>query len=120
MLTMQPDARRRPGDSLLRGGRWHLARPHSRALWTSASPPELAQLFSDRRLRRRLEDLLRVASAVLAEIDTLLVFDQASVELAVVIDQPRDGGDGYRWRWIAASLDGAPPPRETPAQRRCV
>lgn len=98
-----PSSRRHP---LLRGGRWHLARPQSRALWTAASPGELSDLFTDSRLRSRLEHLLRVATSAIQDVDTLLVFDHACVNLACAVTV-RPGDDGCRWSWILQSLGDA-------------
>ncbi|MCB9560278.1 MAG: hypothetical protein H6708_07700 [Kofleriaceae bacterium] len=95
----------RAGHALLRGGRWHLARPQSRALWTSATTAELADLFRDARLRRRLEDFLRLAASVVDDVGALLVFDADSVHLAVSISLRADPAAGCTWTWIARSLD---------------
>jgi hypothetical protein len=81
---------------LLRGGRWHLARPQTRALWTSATRAELAQLVDDPALRRSLERLLREATAALDDVDALLLFDERCVDLELVVSVR---GEACSWSW---------------------
>lgn len=88
---------------LLRGARWRLARPQSRALWTAASPAELATLFDDADLRRRTEAFLRLVSTTVAGIETLLVFDLDATHLALAVTLTPDHLR-CRWDWIGRSL----------------
>lgn len=86
---------------LLRPGRWHLARPQSQALWTTASAVELADLFDDAVVRRRLEDFLRVVAEVVSDVETLLVFDPDYQQLSLAISMRPERSPRFAWDWIA-------------------
>jgi hypothetical protein len=88
---------------LLRGGRWHLARPRSRALWTSVTPSELGDLFTDARLRQKLEHLLVLAASVI-DVDTLLIFDRDNVKLECAVSMRNGPNQPCAWSWILQSL----------------
>lgn len=89
--------------SLLRGGRWHLARARSRALWTSATTCEVGALVSSTVLRQRVEDFLRRASAVLEDLNTLMVLDEECSNVAVVVTLPSAPGSKCTWDWVVGS-----------------
>lgn len=95
---------------LLRGGRWLLARPQSRALWTSATPAELSDLFGDPSLRRRTEDFLRLVADAVEDVETLLVFDHDCAQLALTISLRPAPRTGCAWDWIGRSLADRPRP----------
>lgn len=110
---MSPPHRTHP---LLHGGRWRLARPHSRALWTAATPRELAALFDHAPLRAHTETFLHLVARTIDGIETLLIFDHDAVDLAVAISLPADRTSRCVWDWIARSL--ARPPTAAPATTR--
>jgi len=87
---------------LLRLPRWYPARPASRALWTSATATELADLLSDPQLRAQLENMLRRVAIERGDVDSLLVFDDQCVHLAVTITFRRDP-DRCAWSWVTSS-----------------
>jgi hypothetical protein len=89
--------------NLLRGGRWHLARPRSRALWTSATDGEIQDLLDDPKLRAELEELLRRAAGAVDDVESLLVFDDRNVDLLLVIAIVSAADRRCTWQWIARS-----------------
>lgn len=84
--------------ALLRGGRWHLARSTSRALWTSATPSEIHDLLATLPLRRQVEQLLQFAVEAIPEVERLLVFDDDCSNLVVTVSVSSPGS--YRWSWV--------------------
>jgi len=84
--------------ALLRGGRWHLARSNSRALWTSASPTEISDLLVTLPLRRQLEQFLQFAAEAIPEVERLLVFDDECVDLLVSVSLISVAA--YHWDWM--------------------
>jgi|GEM_PF-4064294 len=105
-----------PPHPLLRGTRWRLARPQSRALWTAASPRELAELFDDATLRSRAEAFLHLVTRSVDDVEALLFFDLEAQELALALSLPRPTA-APTWDWIASGHVGVQP-RDTPPYLR--
>ena len=93
----------RRGHALLRGGRWHLSRSRSRVLWTLATTSEIADLFSNATLQGEIEKFLRLASDAVDGIDGLMVCDERSADVAVVISRRSDRGQSCAWDWMVTS-----------------
>jgi hypothetical protein len=105
------------GPALLRGARWSLARPRSRALWTATTPTELAALATDPVLRRRAEDFLRLVAGSVDGVETLLFFDQDCDQLALALSLRPDPRAACVWDWSNRALAAPPAPPRVAAAR---